>query len=75
LVRTGDIALVPFGYHGPAAAAPEYDLYYLNVMAGPDPERVWLVSDDPKQAWIRSQWANQSRDARLPYLPASEGAS
>jgi 5-deoxy-glucuronate isomerase len=35
LVRTGDIALVPYGYHGPAAAAPEYDLYYLNVMAGP----------------------------------------
>ena len=73
LVRTGDIALVPFGYHGPAAAAPEYDLYYLNVMAGPDPERVWLVSDDPKQAWIRSQWVHQSLDARLPYLPASEG--
>ena len=74
LVRTGDIALVPYGYHGPAAAAPEYDLYYLNVMAGPDPERVWLVSDDPKQAWIRSQWAHQSLDARLPYLPAGEGA-
>lgn len=73
LVRTGDIALVPFGYHGPAAAAPEYDLYYLNVMAGPDPERVWLVSDDPKQAWIRGSWPSQSLDSRLPYLPASEG--
>jgi 5-deoxy-glucuronate isomerase len=72
LVRTGDIALVPYGYHGPAAAAPEYDLYYLNVMAGPDPERVWLVSDDPKQAWIRSQWAHQSLDARLPYLSGGE---
>ena len=71
LVRTGDIALVPFGYHGPAVAAPEYDLYYLNVMAGPDPERVWLVSDDPRQAWIRSTWAQQSLDARLPYLGAS----
>jgi 5-deoxy-glucuronate isomerase len=74
LVRTGDIALVPYGYHGPAAAAPEYDLYYLNVMAGPDPERVWLVSDDPRQAWIRSRWAGQEADSRLPYLPASEGA-
>ena len=71
LVRTGDIALVPYGYHGPAAAAPEYDLYYLNVMAGPDPERVWLVSDDPRQAWIRSRWARQSPDNRLPYLGAS----
>ncbi len=47
LVRTGDIALVPYGYHGPAAAAPEYDLYYLNVMAGPGNERAWLFSDDP----------------------------
>ena len=70
LVRTGDIALVPFGYHGPATAAPEYDLYYLNVMAGPDPERVWLVSDDPRQAWIRSTWATQAPDTRLPYLGA-----
>ena len=35
LVRTGDVALVPFGYHGPAAAPPGTDLYYLNVMAGP----------------------------------------
>jgi len=74
LVRTGDIALVPFGYHGPAAAAPEYDLYYLNVMAGPDPERVWLISDDPRQAWIRSRWAQQDLDPRLPYLPVNEGA-
>ena len=77
LVRTGDIALVPYGYHGPAAAAPEYDLYYLNVMAGPDPERVWLVSDDPRQAWIRGQWARQEPDPRLPFrsadAPAQEG--
>ena len=70
-VRTGDISLVPYGYHGPAAAAPEYDLYYLNVMAGPDPERVWLVSDDPRQAWIRSGWAQQAPDTRLPYLGVS----
>ncbi|HEY0246824.1 MAG TPA: 5-deoxy-glucuronate isomerase [Gryllotalpicola sp.] len=74
LVRTGDIALVPHGYHGPAAAAPEYDLYYLNVMAGPDPERVWLVSDDPRQAWIRAQWAHETPDGRLPYTSAAEGA-
>jgi 5-deoxy-glucuronate isomerase len=70
-VRTGDIALVPYGYHGPAAAAPEYDLYYLNVMAGPDPERVWLVSDDPRQTWIRAGWSAQTPDTRLPYLGAT----
>ena len=49
LVRTGDIALVPHGYHGPAAAAPEYDLYYLNVMAGP--VRAWAVTTDPEHEW------------------------
>ncbi|MGA0566863.1 5-deoxy-glucuronate isomerase [Rathayibacter sp. KR2-224] len=56
MVRTGDIALVPFGYHGPAAAPPEYDLYYLNVMAGPGDERAWLITDDPRQTWIRTTW-------------------
>ncbi|WP_399542880.1 5-deoxy-glucuronate isomerase [uncultured Plantibacter sp.] len=67
IVRTGDIALVPFGYHGPAVAAPGYDLYYLNVMAGPDDERVWHISDDPAHAWIRQSWAGQDVDPRLPY--------
>ncbi|WP_150306886.1 5-deoxy-glucuronate isomerase [Planctomonas psychrotolerans] len=66
-VRTGDIALVPYGYHGPAAAAPDYDLYYLNVMAGPDPERTWLIQDDPAHAWVRAGWEHQAMDPRLPY--------
>ena len=68
IVRTGDIALVPHGYHGPAVAAPEYDLYYLNVMAGPGPERVWQMTDDPAQAWIRGSWESVPTDPRLPYL-------
>lgn len=66
-VRSGDLALVPFGYHGPAVAAPGYDLYYLNVMAGPDPDRVWLISDDPAHAWVRDTWRDQDADERLPY--------
>jgi len=66
-VRTGDIALVPYGYHGPAVAAPGYDLYYLNVMAGPDAERAWLISDDPAHGWIRGTWEQQEPDPRLPY--------
>ena len=70
-VRTGDIALVPFGYHGPLAAAPGYDNYYLNVMAGPDEERVWLISDDPAHGWVREEWENLEFDSRLPYT-ASE---
>ncbi|MDT0158133.1 5-deoxy-glucuronate isomerase [Microbacterium sp. ARD32] len=71
-VRTGDIALVPFGYHGPAVAAPGYDLYYLNVMAGPDPERAWLISDDPAHAWVRAAWDDQIIDPRLPYRDEGE---
>ena len=35
-VGTGDVVLVPHGWHGPSIAAPGYDLYYLNVMAGPE---------------------------------------
>jgi 5-deoxy-glucuronate isomerase len=66
LVRTGDIALVPHGYHGPASAAPEYDLYYLNVMAGPG-ERAWLITDDPAQSWVRQTWPSLDPDPRLPY--------
>jgi 5-deoxy-glucuronate isomerase len=66
-VHSGDIALIPFGYHGPAVAAPGYDLYYLNVMAGPDPDREWLISDDPAHAWVRDAWQHQSVDARLPF--------
>ena len=34
-VCSGDVVLVPYGYHGPSMAAPGYDLYYLNVLAGP----------------------------------------
>src|SRR5699024_10957747 len=60
MVYTGDVALVPYGYHGPAVAAPGYDLYYLNVMAGPDPERIWLINDDPAHAWVRKQWKGRN---------------
>ncbi|KTR94193.1 5-deoxyglucuronate isomerase [Microbacterium testaceum] len=72
MVRSGDIALVPYGYHGPAVAAPGYDLYYLNVMAGPDPERQWLISDDPAHAWVRDTWEGQSFDDRLPFTDDRE---
>ncbi|WP_374976841.1 5-deoxy-glucuronate isomerase [Microbacterium trichothecenolyticum] len=73
MVRTGDIALVPYGYHGPAVAAPGYDLYYLNVMAGPDPKREWLISDDPEHTWVRDTWTGQAFDDRLPFTNDKEG--
>lgn len=64
-VRPGDVVLVPYGWHGPAAALPGYDLYYLNVMAGPGPDRAWLISDDPNRGWIRDDWQRQGIDPRL----------
>ena len=65
-VRTGDVVLVPHGWHGPAMAPPGYDLYYLNVMAGPGQERAWLICDDPAHAWVRGTWPAQQPDPRLP---------
>jgi len=64
-VRTGDVVLVPHGWHGPAMAAPGYDLYYLNVMAGPGPTRAWLICNDPRHAWVRGTWRDQEIDPRL----------
>ncbi len=64
-VRTGDVVLVPHGWHGPAVAAPDADLYYLNVMAGPGPERAWRICDDPAHAWVREAWPDQPADPRL----------
>ncbi len=46
-VHTGDVVIMPHGYHGPSVAAPGYDLYYLNVMAGPAEDSTWLMTDDP----------------------------
>ncbi|HMM96939.1 MAG: 5-deoxy-glucuronate isomerase [Micrococcales bacterium] len=65
-VRTGDVVLVPHGWHGPAVAAPDADLYYLNVMAGPGPERAWRICDDPAHAWVREAWPDEPVDPRLP---------
>jgi 5-deoxy-glucuronate isomerase len=65
-VATGDVVLVPHGWHGPAMAAPGYDLYYLNVMAGPG-ERAWRACDDPAHVWVRQAWAGQDIDPRLPF--------
>jgi 5-deoxy-glucuronate isomerase len=66
-VRTGDVVLIPHGWHGPSMAAPGYDLYYLNVMAGPGDERAWRISDDPAHGWVRDTWADQEIDRRLPF--------
>ncbi|WP_425473536.1 5-deoxy-glucuronate isomerase [Streptomyces tailanensis] len=66
-IRTGDTVLIPHGWHGPSIAAPGYDLYYLNVMAGPGQDRAWLICDDPAHGWVRTTWASQDIDDRLPF--------
>ncbi len=48
-LEDGDATLVPRGYH-PCAALHGYDLYYLNVMAGP--KRMWRIFNDPTHAWM-----------------------
>ena len=48
-VSDGDVVLVPRGYH-PVGAPHGYDLYYLNVMAGP--KRVWRFHNDPAHEWL-----------------------
>ena len=57
-------------------AAPGYDLYYLNVMAGPAQDGAWLMTDDPTHHWIRDTWASQAVDPRLPMTaPVPSSAS
>jgi len=48
-VEDGDVVMVPRGYH-PVGAPHGYDLYYLNVMAGP--RRDWVFANDPAHDWI-----------------------
>ncbi len=71
-VRSGDVLIMPHGYHGPSMAPPGYDLYYLNVMAGPG-ERAWRFTDDPDHAWIRASWEHQELDPRLPFPSPDRG--
>jgi 5-deoxy-glucuronate isomerase len=64
-VHDRDTVLVPYGWHGPCVAAPGFDMYYLNVMAGPGAERAWKITDHPEQAWVRGTWESQAIDPRL----------
>ena len=69
-VSDGDVVLVPHGWHGPAMASPSHDMYYLNVMAGPEPTRTWKIIDDPAHGWVRGTWEGQPVDSRLPFYRA-----
>ena len=49
VVEDHDVVMVPRGYH-PCVAPHGYDLYYLNVMAGPG--RAWHFRNDPAHEWM-----------------------
>jgi 5-deoxy-glucuronate isomerase len=49
VVEDGDVTLVPRGYH-PCATIHGYDLYYLNVMAGP--KRTWKFQNAVEHEWL-----------------------
>ena len=66
-----DFVIIPHGYHGPSIAAPEYPLYFLNVLAGPADRRTMGFCDDPNHHWIREDWKTQPADARLPLTNAN----
>jgi 5-deoxy-glucuronate isomerase len=74
-VADGDVVLIPHGWHGPSIASPSHDMYYLNVMAGPEPTRSWKICDDPNHGWVRGTWADQTVDPRLPLYTAPEPAT
>lgn len=63
LVHDGDTVLVREGYH-PVVAAPGYDGYYLNFLAGETPS--WAVHDEPQLAWVRDAWEGREGRLRLP---------
>ena len=48
-VKSHDVVLVPKGHH-PCGAPHGYEMYYLNVMAGP--LRKWCFQNDPDHDWV-----------------------
>ncbi|MBB4120578.1 5-deoxy-glucuronate isomerase [Martelella radicis] len=53
-VHDGEVVLVPKGHH-PCGAPHGYEMYYLNVMAGP--MRKWRFKNHPDHDWIAKQQA------------------
>lgn len=57
-VENHDVVMVPRGYH-PVVAPHGYDLYYLNVMAGPN--RFWVFKNDPAHEWMLAPQPTKDR--------------
>lgn len=71
-VRNGDVVLMTDGYH-PFSAAPMYDAYYLNFLAGD--RRTMASRDDAELAWTRAAFESAPKDPRLPLVGAKAGAA
>jgi len=67
-VRDGDLLLIPWGYHTTVAAHGQ-DLYYLNVLAGPAPQRTLQAFQDPRLKAAQDAWPAAGIDNRLPLVP------
>src|SRR6476620_6029313 len=62
-VKDRDLMVVRDGYH-PFVAAPGYDAYYLNTLAGSF--RSMAATDDPRYAHLRASWPPP--DPRVPMV-------
>jgi 5-deoxy-glucuronate isomerase len=69
-VTDGDVVIVRDGYH-PFVAAPGFDAYYLNTLAGS--VRSMAATDDPRYAHLRASWPPP--DPRVPMIPRPAAAS
>ena len=67
-VADGDLVLIRDGYH-PFVAAPGWDAYYLNTLAGSF--RSMAAIDDPPYAHLRANWPPP--DPRVPMIPRPAG--
>ena len=63
LAHDNDLVLSPRGYH-PVVAAPGYNCYYLNMLAGS--AQSLAATDDPEHAWVKETW--KDKDPRLPLV-------
>jgi len=63
VARNNEVVLVPEGYH-PVSAAPGYNTYYLNFLAGS--AQSLANSDDPAHAWVKETWT--AKDPRVPMV-------
>jgi 5-deoxy-glucuronate isomerase len=63
LARDSHLVLSPQGYH-PVVAAPGYNCYYLNILAGS--AQTLAATDDPEHTWVKETW--KEKDPRLPLV-------